>query len=77
MRKIKIFTLLTVMTLFACTQQNETTSNSSVKSVGFAGSPDNTWVLGSQENLDTWIKWCDLHTNKDIDGILNLASDSI
>ena len=65
MKILKIFTLLTVVTLFACTQQNETTTDSSVESVGFAGSPENSWVLGSQENLDTWIKWCDLHTKKD------------
>ena len=77
MNILKIFTLLTVLTLFACTQQNETTTDSSVESVGFAGSPENSWVLGSQENLNTWIKWCDLHSKKDIDGILNLASDSI
>jgi len=77
MNILKTFTLLTVLTLTACTQQNKTTTDSTLESVGFTGSPDNSWVLGSQENLDTWIKWCDLHTKKDINGILNLAWDSI
>jgi hypothetical protein len=77
MNKLKIFTLLTMVTLLGCTQQNQTKTDSTIESVGFAGSPDNSWLLGSQENLDVWIKWCDLHTKKDIDGIMNIASDSI
>ena len=78
MNILKTFTLLTVLTLLSCTQPTETTKTETTgKTVGFAGSPDNSWMLGSQKNLDVWMKWCDLHMQKDIDGIMNLASDSI
>ena len=78
MNILKTFTLLTVLTLLSCTQPTETTKTETTgKTVGFAGSPDNSWMLCSQENLDIWMKWCDLHMQKDIDGIMNLASDSI
>ena len=82
MNTSKIFCLLIITLLFSCKQTHETskeisTANAALKSVGFAGSPENSWILGRQENLDIWIQWCDLHAKKDIEGLLNLASDSI
>jgi len=82
MNTSKIFCLLIITLLFSCKQTHETskeisTTNAALKSVGFAGSPENSWLLGRQENLDIWIQWCDLHAKKDIEGLLNLASDSI
>jgi hypothetical protein len=40
------------VTLLSCTQPTESTKTETTgKTVGFAGSPDNSWMLGSQENL--------------------------
>ena len=82
MNTLKIFSLVIITLLFSCKQTYEaskktSTTQPTIKSVGFAGSPENSWLLGRQENLDIWIQWCDLHAKKDIEGLLNLASDSI
>ncbi|MGB2128393.1 MAG: hypothetical protein ACPHXR_02840 [Flavicella sp.] len=82
MKAIKIITALSITLLFSCKETNKAsketlTDTIEIKSVGFAGSPENSWLLGNQESLDIWIQWCDLHVKKDIEGILNLASDSI
>ncbi len=82
MNTLKIITLLFVTLLFSCKQTNKASKETltdaiEIKSVGFAGSPENSWLLGNQESLDIWIQWCDMHAKKDIEGILNLASDSI
>ena len=77
MNKLKIFTLLTMIPLFSFGQQTETTPTNTVKTVGFVGGSQNCWSLGSQESMNTWLKWCDLHSKKDVSGILDLAFDSI
>jgi len=82
MKAIKIITALSIILLFSCKETNKASKETltdviEIKSVGFAGSPENSWLLGNQESLDIWVQWCNMHAKKDIEGIVNLASDSI
>jgi hypothetical protein len=48
------------------------------RAVGFSGgNADSSWLIGDQENLNIWLKWCDLQMKEDVDGIMSLAGDSI
>ena len=47
------------------------------QAVGFAGDRPNTFVLGNQESVDVWFKWCELHKSEDVEGIVALAGDNI
>lgn len=45
--------------------------------VGFAGDRSNTFILGSQDSVDVWLQWCELHQEGDAAAIAELAGDNI
>ena len=70
--KISNFLLLPILFLtLSCSNQKEKNT------FGFAGDRENTWVVGSPESVSIWKQWCELHSQSDVEGITNLASDSI
>ena len=72
MKQIKRITLLLALAVISC----ENTPKE-VQKVGFAGNPNNGWILGKQESLDTWLTFVEHHVDEDLEGIMKLTSDSI
>lgn len=45
--------------------------------VGYGGGRFEVFKTGSQESIQTWFKWIELHLNEDVAGILEMAHDNI
>ena len=77
MKKIKVLLgILTIGILSSCEAPMET-EMSSLDKIGFAGQNGGAFIADQSESLDNWLKFCELHSTKSIDAMMQLCGDSI
>ena len=73
MKNILIITI--ILAVVGCTPP---ASETSVKGVGFfKPQPEETFIAGSDEVMDVWMKYIDAHNNQDMETIMSMSADSI
>jgi hypothetical protein len=71
--KYLIITLTGILFCLSCAQED-----CEVKTAGFITDwPEATYTIGTNESVELWKKYVELHNQKDIDGIMELNWDSI
>lgn len=70
-----LFILFGIATFLSCQPtQNEP---SELNKLGFVGNDGGAFLTGDQESIDIWLRFCELHSSKSIEEMLNLCSESI
>ncbi|MCH1472540.1 MAG: hypothetical protein L7V85_01350, partial [Bacteroidia bacterium] len=77
MKKIKLLLgILSIGILSSCEAPVEE-EMSSMDKIGFAGLDGGAFIADHGESMDNWIKFCDLHSSKSIEAMMELCGDSI
>ena len=77
MKKIKLLLgILSIGFLSSCEAPVEE-EMSSMDKIGFAGLDGGAFIADQGESMDNWIKFCDLHSSKSIEAMMELCGDSI
>ena len=77
MKKIKLLLgILSIGILSSCEAPVEE-EMSSMDKIGFAGLDGGAFIADQGESMDNWIKFCDLHSSKSIEAMMELCGDSI